>query len=117
MPKDISYYVGLGMDEGTARYFVGGRPRPISVEPGDDKSLLIVFENGEGRKYDVAPLIDDGSVFSFLKDSDAFSRAYIDSDGSIAWDKDPCIDSDVVWSNKVDISPDRCYVDGIPVTV
>ncbi len=67
------------------------------------------------RRFDVAPLIKDGTVFSFLTDGDAFSRAYIDEDGSIARDRDPSVDSRAVWSNKVDLSPESCYVHGVPV--
>lgn len=32
-----------------------------------------------------------------------------------AWDIDPDVDSDVVWSNKVDLCPDSCYVDSVPL--
>lgn len=32
-----------------------------------------------------------------------------------AWDIDPNIDSNKVWSNKVDLCPDGCYIDSVPV--
>lgn len=114
MARDEAYYMGIGLDEGTARYFAAGRPRLVSVRPERERSLLVAFEDGEARRFDVAPLIKDGTVFSFLADGDAFSRAYIDEDGSIAWDRDPAVDSRAVWSNKVDLSPETCYVHGVP---
>ena len=40
---------------------------------------------------------------------------YIDNEHCIAWDIDPNIDSNVVWNNKINLSPDSCYVDSIPV--
>lgn len=44
-----------------------------------------------------------------------FSRVYLDADGSVAWDIDPTVDSEVVWSNKVDLCPDGCYIDSVPM--
>ena len=105
MPSSVEYYLSKGFDEKTARYFAEGRRFAVSV----------TFDNGEIRSFDATPLIKDGSVFAFLKDEDAFSRVYVDENHSIAWDKDPNVDSNVEWSNKVDISSDTCYLDGIPM--
>ena len=33
----------------------------------------------------------------------------------IAWDIDPNIDSHQVWNNKVDLCPDTCYIDSVPL--
>lgn len=93
-------------------YFAGGGRKLVSVTPNDDYTLLLHFDNGEKRLYDVKPL--DG-VFAFLKPMDAFKRVYIDDCGCIAWDKDPKIDSSVVWSNKIDLCPDSCYLDSVEV--
>ena len=46
---------------------------------------------------------------------DNFRRVYIDSEHCIAWDIDPEVDSEIEWTNKVDICPDSCYVDSVPV--
>lgn len=115
MSYDAERYIELGMEGEVARYFAAGRPQPVSVRTGDGRFLLITFEDGAVRKFDVDPLIAEGTVFSFLRDEDAFSRAYIDSDGAVAWDRDPSVDSSAVWTNKVDLSPELCYVDGEPV--
>ncbi len=40
-----------------------------------------------------------------------FRRVYIDDCGCVAWDKDPTVDSNVVWNNKIDLCPDSCYLD------
>ena len=93
-------------------YFAGGGRKLVSVTPNDDYTLLLHFDNGEKRMYDVKPL--DG-VFAFLKPMDALKRVYIDDCGCIAWDKDPKIDSSVVWSNKIDLCPDSCYLDSVEV--
>lgn len=93
-------------------YFAGGGRKLVGVTPNDDYTLLLQFDNGENRLYDVKPL--DG-VFACLKPLDVFKRVYIDDCGCPAWDKDPKIDSSVVWSNKIDLCPDSCYLDSVEV--
>ena len=61
------------------------------------------------------PLLKKGTVFEpFMKIED-FRRVYVDDTHSIAWDIDPSVDSSKVWNNKVDLSPDSCYLDSVPV--
>ncbi len=51
------------------------------------------------------------AVFACLKPMSIFRRVYIDDCGCVAWDKDPTVDSNVVWNNKIDLCPDSCYLD------
>ena len=83
-----------------AEYFKNGRKRLVGVKANDDYTLLL--------EYDVKPL--DG-VFACLKPMEVFKRVYIDDCGCVAWDKNPNIDSNVVWDNKIDLCPDSCYLD------
>jgi hypothetical protein len=46
---------------------------------------------------------------------EAFRRVYIDEHHVISWDIDPSIDSRIEWGNKVDICPDGCYIDSVPI--
>ena len=55
--------------------------------------------------------IQKGNVYYILSDKSIFNRCYIDSDGSVCWDKDPNIDSEKDWSNKIDIGADNCYLE------
>ena len=112
MQHDVTFYIKRGFNQKAAEYFASGRRRATSVKPLPDKSLLVTFDNGEARFYDMAPVIWPGTVFAFLEDKAAFERAYIDENNDIAWDIDPEVDSTVVWSNKVDISADTCYLEG-----
>ena len=48
-------------------------------------------------------------------DIEIFKRVYIDEQHCIAWDIDPAVDSDTVWSNKIDLCPDACYIDSVPL--
>ena len=98
----------MQLDTNVAAYFKSGRRKLTGVHANDDYTLLLEYDNGETRLYDVKPL--DG-VFAALKPMEVFQRVYIDDCGCIAWDKNPEVDSDVVWSNKIDLCPDSCYLD------
>lgn len=115
MTRDINYYLSKGLDERTARYYASGRKRIIAVEPHEDYSLTITFDNGEKRWLDCKTFIKDGTVFEVLKDYNTFKRVYIDDTHSISWDKDANVDSEKVWSNKIDICPDSSYLDSVPI--
>lgn len=115
MGKSIEYYLSKGFSEKMAAYFAAGRKRITSVVPNDNFTLTIRFDNGEQRLYDAAPLLKPKTVFEPLMDIENFRRVYVDGANGIAWDIDPAVDSSVVWSNKVDLCPDSCYVDSIPL--
>ncbi len=115
MPNTVEYYLSKGFDEKTALYFANGRKQIVTVSPNDDFTLTIGFDNGEKRLYDVGPLLKKGTVFEPFADIENFKRVYIDKQHCIAWDINPEIDSGTVWSNKVDLCPDSCYIDSIPI--
>lgn len=98
-----------------AEYFASGRKKIIEVNPNDNFTLTIRFNNGEVRLYDAAPLLQPGTVFAPFRNLENFRRVYLDDDHCISWDIDPDIDSNVVWNNKVDLCPDSCYVDSVPI--
>ena len=112
MQHDVTFYIKHGFNQKTAEYFASGRKRATSVKPLPDKVIIVEFDNGEVRFYDMTPVIQPGTVFAFLEDEAAFERVYIDESNDIAWDIDPEVDSTVVWSNKVDISTGTCYLEG-----
>lgn len=115
MTRDINYYLSKGLDERTARYYASGRKKIINVEPHEDYSLTITFDNGERRWLDCKTFIKDGTIFEVLKNYNIFKRVYVDDTHSIAWDKDANVDSEKVWSNKIDICPDSSYLDSVPI--
>lgn len=115
MKKDVNYYLSKGLDERMARYYASGRKKVIAVEAHEDFSLTITFDSGEKRLLDCKTFIKDGTVFEVLKDYNIFKRVYIDDTHSISWDKNPNVDSEKVWSNKIDICPDSSYIDSIPI--
>lgn len=100
------------MEQRIKEYFDSGRKKLVSVSANNDYTLLLEYDNGEKRLYDVKPLT---GVFANLKPMSVFKRVYIDDCGCIAWDKDPNVDSNVVWNNKIDLCPDSCYLDSVEV--
>ncbi len=65
------------------------------VEPLEDYQLLLTFENGEKRIFDMKPYLDKG-VFQELKDKKMFRTVRV------------CFDS-IEWSNQADIDPEVLY--------
>ncbi|MBR5966393.1 MAG: DUF2442 domain-containing protein [Treponema sp.] len=113
MPNTVEFYLSKGFDEKAAKYFASGRKKPVNVMPQDSAKILITFDNAEKRILDMTPLIKDGTVYRALKDANTFKRCYIDSNGSVCWDINPEIDSEKVWSNKIDLGADTCYLESV----
>lgn len=115
MKKSVDYYLSKGFDRKTAEYFAAGRRTIVAVIPNDDFTLTLQFDNGELRVYNVAPLLKEGTVFAPLSEITRFRQVYLDTEHCVSWDIDPNIDSNIVWNNKVDLSPDGCYLDSVPL--
>lgn len=115
MGKTVEYYLSRGYDQKMAEYFAAGRRKIMRVVPNDNFTLTLTFDNGEERIYNAEPLLQVGTVFAPFRDLENFRRVYLDDCHCVSWDIDPTVDSEVVWSNKVDLCPDGCYVDSVPV--
>ena len=115
MEKRVGELMKRGYDRRTAEYFASGRKRLVSVCANDDFSLRMTFDNGETRVMDCKPFLKKGTVFEPFCSIENFKRVYLDDTRCVAWDIDPRVDSNVVWSNKVDLCPDSCYMDSVPV--
>ena len=64
-------------------------PRITGVEPRQPASVLVSFESGERRTFDVAPLLGRG-IFQRLADPDAFSAvSVVEGGGGIEWAAGP----------------------------
>ena len=95
------------------KYFEKGGREIIKVDPNDDYSLRVNFDNGEVRIYDMSYNLY--GVFEVLKDKNKFKEVFIDEFGNIAWERDKNIDSQKEWNNKIDICKDSVYLDSKPV--
>jgi Protein of unknown function (DUF2442) len=67
----------------------------VSVEAKPDYTLLIGFENGETRVFDMSPYMDK-KPFVRLKGSPVFAKAYVEH-------------GTVVWPGDIDIAPETLY--------
>jgi hypothetical protein len=77
--------------------YIGAR----AVEPLSDFRLLITFENGERRIFDVKPYLGEG-VFRELRDPTLFRSVHISFDS-------------VEWANGADLCPEALYRASVPV--
>jgi len=71
------------------------RPKPIKVKPLENYFLLISFNNGENKIFDVKPMIS-GSWFGELWDKSIFDTVRISG-------------NTVEWVNGQDVCPDDLY--------
>lgn len=113
--KDIGYYLSKGFDRPMAEYFASGRKTITGVAANADFTLTLDFDDGETRLLDCKPFLKAGTVFEPFILLENFKRVYLDENGCVAWDIDPDADSNVIWNNKVDLCPDSCYVDSVPI--
>ena len=77
------------------------RPTAIHVQPQEDYTLLLSFDNGERRVFDMKPYIR-GEWMGELHDLSYFRRVTLN-------------DATVEWPNEQDICPDTLYEQSIPV--
>lgn len=115
MKRPENYYLSKGFDKKAAEYYANGRRQIKDVVANNNFTLTISFDNGEKRIYDMRPLVKKGTVFEPLANIENFGRAYVDENHTIAWDLNPDIDSSKVFSNKIDLCPDSCYIDSKPM--
>lgn len=113
MERDHEYYRESGLSEDAARYFATGRRKIVFVEPLDGYRLRLTFDNNERRIFDMNECISRGGVFRCLEEEDAFKRVKL-VNGVVCWDRNPEVDSNVVWNNRLDICPDNCYIRSVP---
>ena len=113
--RDVNWYLSRGFDRRMAEYFASGTRQITAVRPGADYTLILDFDNGETRVFSCKPLLKPGTVFEPLLDEKRFRSVYLDETHCVCWDRDPAVDSNTVWNNKVDLCPDVCYVDSLPI--
>jgi len=71
-------------------------PHVTLATPQTDHRLLLEFDNGETRLFDLTPWLDKG-VFRALRDSPEFAQARV-------------VDGSVEWPGEIDLSYDTLYL-------
>lgn len=76
-------------------------PAIKQVIPQKNYTLLLTYENGEKKKFDMKPYLETG-IFRELKDLKIF------------YSVKPCFDS-VEWINEADIDPEILYQESVKI--
>jgi hypothetical protein len=76
-------------------------PRVAQLWPQPGHRLLLEFDNGEVRHFDLTPWLDKG-VFKALRDSPDFAQAQV-------------VDGSVEWPGEIDLSYDTLYLRSVAV--
>ncbi len=76
-------------------------PKVIRIEPEAPYVLLVTFETGERRRFDLSPHLDAG-VFQELRQRELFEQARAERWG-------------VSWPTGQDLSRDTLVLEGVPV--
>jgi hypothetical protein len=71
------------------------------VTPQDNYLLLLTFENGEKRQFDMKPYLDYG-IFQELKDLRLFKTVKTSFD-SIEWDNEADFDPEILYQKSQEI--------------
>ncbi len=70
-------------------------PAVVTVIPEDNYKLIITFDNGEDRLFDVTPFLERG-IFTELKDIDYFRKVKV-SFGAIQWPHEQDFSKDTLY--------------------
>lgn len=73
--------------------------KQVEVQP--DYTLILTFENGERKRFDMKPHLDNG-VFRQLRDESIFRSARV------------CFNT-VAWDGDIDFDPEALYEGGLPL--
>jgi hypothetical protein len=80
-------------------------PRILSVQPLENKKLLVKFVNGVEKVYDCMQLLNR-EVFQFLKNDAFFKAVRVDAGGY-----------GISWNDEVDLSEYELWVNGAEVAM
>ena len=77
-------------------------PKILSVQPLEDKKLLVKFVNGVEKIYDCKPLIEKFEPFKALENEVFFKQVKADTGGY-----------GISWNDKVDLSESELWVNAV----
>jgi len=72
-------------------------PTVKEVKPGNDYTLLLTFDNGDKKRFDMKPYLDKG-IFRELKDISKFNTVHISFD-TVEWGNEADFDPEVLFTN------------------
>lgn len=78
-------------------------PKISKAQSRDPFLLLVQFDNGQWRRYDLAPLLSK-SAFAPLRDPALFHLVHVDAGGY-----------GVIWNDEIDLSEHEIWLRGVAV--
>lgn len=72
-----------------------------NVIPTNNYNLILTFENGEKRQFDMNPYLNIG-IFNELRDISKFQSVRVSFD-TIEWDNEADLDPEILYKNSVKI--------------
>jgi hypothetical protein len=80
-------------------------PKILSVQPLDNKKLLVKFANGIEKIYDCKPLIEKFEPFQPLENEVFFKQVKVDAGGyGISWDDKVDLSEYELWVNAIEVA-------------
>ena len=76
-------------------------PIMTDVKPIEDMNLIVYFEDGTIKKYDIKQLFDELPLFKELQKNDLFNKVKVDIGGF-----------GLVWNAKIDLSRYEIWING-----
>ncbi len=73
-----------------------------NVQPTPNYQLILTFENGEKRQFDMNPYLGIG-IFKELKDLSIFNSVKVSFD-TIEWDNEADLDPEVLYNNSIKLN-------------
>ena len=74
------------------------------VTPKNNLIIVVEFENGVTKEYDIKKIIDKWEIFKQLYDYNLFKMVQVDSGGAgISWNENIDLSSEEIWENGVEI--------------
>lgn len=76
----------------------------VEIKPKDNFILIVKFENGVERQYDIKILMNKFEVFKELNNEILFKNVKIDVGGyGISWNENIDLSSEEIWNNGVEM--------------
>jgi hypothetical protein len=69
----------------------------VKVKPAKNYLLILTFDNGEVREFDMKPYLETG-IFKELKDESVFNSVRVSFD-SVEWNNEADIDPEILYKN------------------
>lgn len=79
-------------------------PKILSVQPLENKKLLIKFAHGVEKTYDCKPLMEKILPFKALENEGFFKQVKVDGGGyGVSWDDKVDLSEYELWTNAVEV--------------